>query len=241
MMIKLPKVLLAAPIYDGKSYCFEAWLDHLSKLTAPFDLLLVDNSEKNNFHKKIISRGINCIYLKHKGRSQFDRMAASLNIIRQHALTNGYDYWFSLETDIFPPVNIIEMLLTMKRTVSAGWYHIGHGASSHPMIQLFEETANENYRNTWWLGKDAITFLDGSVKVVFHAGLGCVMIHSSVLEKIKFRYDHKNQIYPDLCFAYDLFMEGIDFYLDTSIICEHRNDSSGYIPVSNKSLLPLTV
>ena len=53
------------------------------------------------------------------------------------------------------------------------------------------------------------------------SGLGCILIHRSVLEKIKFRYDKKYPSFDDIFFGLDCKENNFGIYADTNIVCKH--------------------
>lgn len=225
-----PKVLLACPQSDVKSYCFEAWLDNISRFTYPnFAVFLADNSEKNSFSKKIRKMGISCEWVKPHGRSIMKRIAMSHELCRTYALHFNFDYLFHLESDIFPPPTIIEDLLSAKKSIVGGLYHIGLGAESELMVQVVEETDDENFISTRNLGIETPNWLDGTVKKAYHIGLGCLLIHKNVLPHFVFRYVEGKNFHPDSFFAMDMYQKGIDIWADTSIICRHDNRPHEYL------------
>jgi len=224
--MKYPKVLLACPQSDVKSYCFEAWLENISKFTYPnFAVFLADNSENNKFSKKIGDMGISVEWIKPYGKSIMQRITESHELCRQYALHYDFDYLFHLESDVFPPPSIIEELISARKSIVGALYHIGTAVSSELMVQVVEETDDENFTMTHNLSWELPTWLDGSIKKAYHIGLGCVLIHKSVLPHFVFRHIKGKNFHPDSFFAMDMYRKGIDIYVDTSIICKHDNRS----------------
>jgi len=231
--LNVPKILIAAPTASVKDYCLDDWLDSINSFTYPksrCDLFLVDNSDSNHYYKKLIKKGINAEYVKPKQKGLIARMAQSLNIIRERAIKFNYDYIFSLEVDIFPQrKNVIETLMFHRKKVVGALYDTLIGNERRCMIFLSEPTDSEHYGSTYWLcdvdGEQ--TFVDGTLKRVFHCGLGAVLIHKSVFKKIKFREETQATFHPDTCFAMDIFHKGIQFWCDTSCYCHHENESWG--------------
>ena len=152
-------------------------------------------------------------------------LAKSHDNCRTMALKGDYDYLLHLESDVFPPVNVIERLLDARKKVVGAMYHIELGEQSTLMIQQLEEFG-EAKRDTYNLGETDLDFVDGSVKKIFSCGLGCVLIHKSVLKEVPFRYEEGAPVHPDSFFFADLDMRDISAYVDTSIYCEHRNQST---------------
>ena len=45
--MRLPKILICSPTYDGKNYCLKEWMDNVKNLNYPkshYDIYLADNS-----------------------------------------------------------------------------------------------------------------------------------------------------------------------------------------------------
>ncbi len=226
--MKNPKVLVCAPQSDRKNYCFDWWLDSSQNLNYQnYEIFLADNSTTRKNFKRIRKLGINCEYIKPKGRDTITLIAESHEACRRFAIRNNFDYMLHLETDIKPPVDIIDQLLFHKKDVVSAMYFIGFGEGSKLMIQQsdqFSETVNftDNLDNA------DLHFVDGTLKQVHHAGLGCALIKRKVFEKIPFRREKGANVHPDSFFAHDLHVKGIKQFIDTSLLCEHRNSYSHY-------------
>ena len=54
---------------------------------------------------------------------------------------------------------------------------------------------------------------------VFFTGLGCLLIHRSVLEKVKFNWAEDS--FDDAVFAKDAQKQGFKVFVDTSVNCAH--------------------
>src|SRR3989344_993726 len=189
--MKDPKVLVGCPTSDYHEYALQQYADSIKKLTYKnHDVLLVDNSKDNNYFNKIKSLNIPVI----KGpwfESARDRIIASRNILREKTLENGYDYFLSLEQDVLPPENFIELLLKHNKEVITGVYFADNvipGKLLPQLIPLVYVLENPKTLSMRPLNKKELWETQGLMEVV-SAGLGCVLIHRSVLEKIKFRYD----------------------------------------------------
>lgn len=220
------KVLVITPHNEVKNYCFDEWMARVKNLTYHnYDVLVADNSPTNKNKKKIQKAGFDCIWIKPRNKVNQKFIAESHEALRVHALAKKYDFVLHLESDVFPPHDIIERLLIHRKTVVSGMYFIGQGEESHLMVQKMERTG-ETFRHTINIeeGYD-MQLVDGQLKEVHACGLGNCLIHKSVLEKIKFRWEDGANAHPDSFFAADLQMHGIKQYLDTSILSEHKNQS----------------
>ena len=63
-------------------------------------------------------------------------------------------------------------------------------------------------------------FEPGLIKIAY-TGAGCMFIHRSVLEKIKFRYDDEIDAWDDRWFGFDAYKNGFEIYLDNTVKCRH--------------------
>jgi hypothetical protein len=234
----MPKILLACPISDYKSYIIWDWLKYIQKLTYPVDNLLVDNSNDVDSMLQISKQYPNITVAHIQQRkddvSRRHVMAESMEFIRYVSTrlidtSKKYDYLFSLECDVFPPLNIIEKLLKIDGPVVGATYFINHGADSKLMLQRIEPKYFGNDSIVRMLTQDeSFLFCDGTVKHVFSCGFGCVLIKTEVLKKVKFRAvdDPEGKlIHHDNTFFLDIYKQQIPVKVDTSIICKHFNSS----------------
>jgi hypothetical protein len=225
---RIKKILVCAPHADRKNYALDQWLFTVRNLTyRNYAVFISDNSfDRKNF-KRLIKEGIIADYVNPGTKSSPEFVAESQEACRLYALRNGYDAILMLETDIVPPVNVIERLLMARKAVVGAMYPIGFGHNSHLMVQHAEERG-ETLRVTTNADYGDMEFIDGTLRPVHAMGLGCVMIDNTVLEKIKFRHVKGVPVYSDAFFYDDLKNLNITPYLDTSILCEHNNSEFAY-------------
>lgn len=229
----MKKVLIGSPTADIKDYCFEKWIKNVDNFTYEnSEIFLCDNSISREYYMGLQKNYSNLSKKLNLGRvtpSQYNLsykhlLAKSHDRVRMYALENDFDYLLHLETDIFPPIDVIERLLDAKQKVVGALYHIELGERSSLMIQKMEDFGNE-LRETYNLEETDIEFVDGEVKKVFSCGLGCVLIHRSILKEIGFRYEEGSPVHPDSFYFADLDAKHIPVYVDTSIYCEHENQT----------------
>lgn len=152
-------------------------------------------------------------------------IADGRNIIRQKALSEGFDYWLSLEQDIIPPTNVVERLLSNKKSiVSASYFNFSHEENTglpkpnafcliKPNDELTIITRRMHFDDMW----------PSRLIKVFLTGFGCLLLHKSVLQKTKFRIDENLTAYDDVFFCRDAQKEGFEVYLDSRVMCLHYN------------------
>lgn len=212
-----PKILIGCPTYWGKAYCLKEYAERVKTLSySNYEVLLVDNSKNERYIKEIRESGLRA----EKGPWMEDireRIVASRNLLRKRALEEGYDYFLSLEQDLLPPLNVVEQLLANRQLIMTGVYH----------KEGFHEGKKISYALLYALQNGKLVLihperLKQAEPIRTHAcGLGCMLIHRSVLEKIPFRKPTKGPAQDDMMFCFDVQKEGFALYADPMVVCEH--------------------
>ncbi len=147
--LKGPKILLTCPTHECKEYAHGRWIDNVKKLDWPhFDICVIDNSPTldcfNRWKDKIPMEHINV-----QGDGP-QRIAASMEVLRQKFLAGNYRWWFNLEIDVIPPPGIIKLLL--KYGQDSDWFgHVypargsGDDAMSGIGCSMFSRKLMEDY------------------------------------------------------------------------------------------------
>lgn len=214
-----PKVLVGCPTSSYKSYCIEKYASALKSISYDnFDVLLVDNSKDNLYIKSIKSLGIPVVKGPYN-ESAKQRIVDSRNILRNKVLDEGYDYLLSLEQDVIPPENIIPRLMQHNKEIVSGVYFTyqknkGINVGLKPV--LYKKSGNDSL-----VLMSESDVLKPRLVEVGACGLGCVLIHRKVLEKVKFRFSKEYEGFDDVWFCYDSFNSGFKVYADTSVKCKH--------------------
>ncbi|MBL7147504.1 MAG: hypothetical protein ISS82_01630 [Nanoarchaeota archaeon] len=206
------KILVGCPTSEHKDYCLKEYVEAVKKLNC--DVLLIDNSEGEEYYNKIKSLGVNVIKDKYYEKAR-DRIVSSRNLLKERCLKNSYDYLFSLEQDVIPPLDVIERLLKHgKKIIGALYFKLEDEDTLSPLAWVHHEgnyARRLNYSDT----------VEPRLMEVITCGLGCVLIHKDVLEKVNFRYDKNKKSFDDIWFGIDAREHGFKLYLDTSIKCKH--------------------
>jgi len=218
---KCPKVLVGCPTSDHKAYCLDKYIKAVNELSYPnYDILLIDNSEKDDYYKKIKGFGINVEKIKYKKKAR-DRIVESRNLLRKKVLEEGYDFLLSLEQDVIPPKDIIERLLRHNKQVTTGIYFLVNPFKEEHKLRSSIWTNYDPKTNLMYRVKNEYIINNPKLIEVSASGLGCILIHKDILKKIKFRYDKKTEGFDDVFFAKDLRKNKIKIYADLSIVCKH--------------------
>lgn len=229
--LKKFRVLVGTPYNEVKEYCFDEFLQRATNLSYKhYDFLIADNSKSNKIYKSIIKSGIESVHIKPKNKVNQKFILESHEALRRAAIKGGYDYLLHLESDIIPPHDIIERLIVHQKPIVSAAYFISQGEDSHLMLQEIESDGQLRETRNVQNGYD-IMQVDGKLKQVYAAGLGCILIHKSILKKFQFRWQEGAPVHPDTFFAHDLHSLETPQFIDTSIICEHRN--SNWLEIKN--------
>jgi hypothetical protein len=111
---KKTTILIASPIFDGKDYCFDQWLDGILGLEVPdnvyVDCFLLENTTdlfNTEYFEKVLDKVKpygDFFALSHVGLTKDmavnRRLAHLYNYIRGYFLTMEYDYLFIVECDV---------------------------------------------------------------------------------------------------------------------------------------------
>jgi hypothetical protein len=220
---KFPKVLVGCPTSFHKEYCLEKYADAVKALDYPnFDILIVDNSnDGGRYAERIRALGFPVI----EGpwfEGARDRIVACRNLLAEKAIQGGYDYLFSLEQDVLPPQYALKKLVEAKKEVISGVYFARNimDDGNVRLIPLVYQLDDKETMSMIPLGNDELWEKPGVMKVV-SAGLGCVLIHKSVLEKVQFRYERDSEVFDDRWFFIDLYNLNQEVFADTRIRCKH--------------------
>ena len=231
--MSLPKILLAAPTSDKKDYCFDKWADTVLNLDYPsYSVMLVDNSHDEEYYHKILDRGIYCIHVKPEG-NVVDYITDCQNLIRYYVLKGGYDYLFSLETDVFPQRDTLLSLVLNNKPVVTAPYLVQYKGGDPTICWLDandQHIGKNSYLQTRLVDtKETLHRVTGKLVKVFACGIGCTLIHSEVLREIPFRSEVADNetrmdksVFSDSLFYIDCMKKKIPCYLDTSLLVRHE-------------------
>ena len=226
MAWKPPKILLGGPTAVVKQYCADEWIENIRRIIYPakIDIFLADNSEDDSNVEFWKSRGVECERVRFsKTEPIIARITKSHNLVRQKALEGGYDFLFHVETDVFPSPDVLIRLLSHRKAVTSVSYDIFDMHDREPVMLQIEDEYDGEAHAAIKRGKYILTEYDGTLKQAWANGIGCILIHRSVLEKFEFRYDKDRDGFCDSWLAYDLRAMGIPVHVDTSMYAYHKN------------------
>ncbi len=223
----LPKVLIATPTYEGKNYCLEQFIDNVKKFSYPqsrVDFMIFDNSAEPKNAKMINTKyGVKVHWRDYAGMTLIQKLAETHEAIRQHAINNHYDFILHLESDVFPPVDVIERLLWTKKSIIGVPYNLFGGGQRRLVTQGFKEgdVAQDWFITALPLGFNHHWFFDGTIKRVSTNGIGCTLMRVKTIGNTPFRFVEGDVAAPDTWFTRDLMAKKIPYYVHTGMLCFH--------------------
>lgn len=222
-----PKVLIAAPVNSHKAYCIPEYLESCKQLTySNKDFYFVDNSEDQLFHvNNFLLNGWDCDHVSSTGLTNQEYICKSQQLIGKKVLDEGYDYLFMCEIDIFPPKHIIQQMLSHQKPIVAANYFIG-GYESTRLMKMGIEEKNFGLRTNRNISNFTGFLESGTNKTQSKIhGLGCTLIHSSILKKYPFHLDKNSpEAHADITFYMDLNEDGVEVTVHPMIVT-HKNSS----------------
>lgn len=230
--------ILVGTIFSGiKDYAIRPWFNNICKFTYPqFDFCAVDNSKDKNYHDKVLKyflsekkdssiKNLSVLHTPITNPNSEIFMADSANALRDYFLKGEYTHLLYNECDVFPPDDILELLLAYRKEIIGTLFFTGAKKTSYPMLSQI---------NYYW---DKVvapmkgyleTFYDiGAIhqpKKILSAGLGCVLINRNIIEQFPFKADYSLRFHHDTLFTKDLWESGIPNYY-VPIICRHENQT----------------
>jgi len=231
MSKRLPKILIAIPTYDSKNYCLSQFMDNVRNFTYPksrIEIYVADNSKTNANALYIRDKfKVKTFWKDYTGVPLMEKLADSHNQLRRYFLESDNDYMFHLESDIFPPKDIIEQLLWCRKPIVNGLYQVFDASWRQPCIRLQDKKHElaDSFVFPMELGNFQHFWIDGTLKPTFVAGIGCCLMKRKVMSHFEFRIDKSNPEGhpPDTYFAEDLRFAGVQNWVHTGQLCFHWN------------------
>ena len=225
----VPKVMIGIPTYDEKNYCLPQFIDNIRNFTYPKDrieLFVADNS-KDNKNALMINKkyGIKTFWKDYTDMPLWEKLADTHNQVRRQFLESDCQYLLHLESDIFPPVDVIQNLLWARKPIVNALYQIGD-ASTRSMCLMLDD--NEMQTSQILKGNKNLSgfhhfWVEGKVQPSYISGIGCSFMKKKVMQNFEFRHGGADGNPPDSYFAEDLRIAGVQNYVDTSVVCFHWN------------------
>jgi hypothetical protein len=223
------KILIAAPIYDEKFYCIDAWLKYMTRFAAPdVNILLVDNSAESSFsdYVRSIAKGMEVLHIPHV-TDPYSNLLNSRKTIIERLLNDGYTHLFSIECDVFAEPTVLRQLLAHKKPVVGVPYILAYDIDAETRrkqgfyyscssLQTFTTVGGEPTGSFVLTDKD----LQNAPPLlqVYQLGLGCVLIEQEVFRQTTLRCDPEHHRFDDSFLYQDLARMGVPVYADVDCL-----------------------
>ncbi len=226
-----PKILIFTVTYSGKDYCLDKFITNCKKFTySNFEHIFIDNTDDQGVYYNKLCRKLKPLGIKvfrvQRGNTSREAIARAQNRAREYFLEGKYDYFMSLESDIFPASNIMEGLLWDNKDIVTGLYLIGDGKVKVPCV--FQPWKNEKTGTSGTRlleGKEIMPFVNGGLQRVAAGGMGCCLMSRYVVEKIAFTYIPGHEGHSDIFFFNNALRLGYQIWVDANLKCAHLNSS----------------
>lgn len=227
-----PKVMIGIVTYDGKDYIWDEFIANVRKLNYPnVDIVVVDNTATKKYYSKLkrsLTQPNERVIHVQRGLNSREAQSKSLNKLREVFLKGDYEYFMSIESDLIPPVDIIERLMSHGKPVVGAMYLIGHtwSETQPPRPCLFatkpnkEGTGHDTYNIP---AHEGWHYFGTGLRLVHGCGIGCTLMRRNILENFKFWWTMEGNVpkHSDVLFYMDLNNRRIQIYVDADIYIPH--------------------
>jgi FkbM family methyltransferase len=140
-------------------------------------------------------------------------------------VVRGYDYLFSVDSDMSFPPDTLKRLIEHDKDVVTGLYR---QRKQEQILEVYEPNAGGGVSNIpyWKIANKGLVEIAG-------CGFGCVLVKAEVMRAIgypQFKYhsalDHANTISEDVYFCRQARDRGFQLFADTTILCGHVGSTS---------------
>lgn len=216
---KVPHVLVGCPTSYHKQYCLPAYWAGIQNLDYPnMDVVLVDNGPDDTYAELLRKKGFTVLKGPHLP-NVIERIAFSRNILREKALNEGYDYFFSLEQDVVPSSDTLYRMVYHQKDIVTGVVlnqtvsPDGKKLVTVPM--LWEDHGEDPNKMRYVEGKK---LLQPKLFEVRACSLACTLISKKALS-IPFRASL--EAFDDILFCQDARKKGFSILADPLIRPRH--------------------
>ena len=230
-----PKILIGVPTHEVMESSLSEFIENLKQFSYEnFEICIEDNSSTTYYFEKLQKiaeewndekkQKFSVIHSNALPKAR-ERIVNARNVLRKKFLEEGFDYFFSLEQDVIPPINVLETLVSRNEKIISGIYFVPRKKTNGLEIVAYK-FAHTNSFNP--LNLEPLNFLElmpsRVIKGLAFSGVGCMLIAREVLEKISFRYDDSLMQSDDYFFGIDAFKNNYSICLDSSVLCRHFFD-----------------
>ncbi len=223
-----PKVLVAAPTWEGHKYILPKYLDRVKNLSySNYSILLVNNGKTKAFTRYLIKQGIKAIRVPYS-EDVFERITVSRNAIINYILQHpDIEYVLCLDTDVIPPKDIIQSLLKHDKDIVGGLIHAGF-ENKFPCVLKNGYLIKNGVRGLQFYSWKEIKEMKSKslLQEVYATSVACLLVHRKIFESgVRFRYAKSIRVGEDIWFFAECNEKGFKFFVDLSRKIPHFNKS----------------
>lgn len=236
------RVLVASPYSDRHSYVINEWLSNTHAFTFPsFDILIVDNSEKEDSYEWLKKRDSKKLtVLRHHWDKRFHVMQMLAHVrekIRQYFLAGDYTHLFFCDVDIICPSEIIERLMKSDKDQIGPPVSVFYAPNTKPCVlkdtKIYLDGKDSDSRNFYsWKEVEDIS----QPFRAYGVGIGCLLIKRKVLEEVPFRTHPHFVQGEDIWYFNECNEKGFEFWCDPRITVLHKNAVWNDLPALNREM-----
>lgn len=234
-MTTKPHILIGCVTYFKQAHVLDLLLQSLKKLRGPgieftADIIFVDNSPGDRYYphlqKKLADAklpGKSMVAYDAPGlKNRIDRIITGRNVVRNEFLKNpAYTHLFFLDTDVMIPPETLVTLLAHQKPLVAGAY-LSHQELPNGKKGTFPVGCLQHEKQGFVRQLKIDNVWEPRLLELAITGLGCVLMHRDVLEKVSFRNIGDSITGgEDSAFFIDAREQGFPLFMDTSIRCDH--------------------
>ena len=224
-MENFPSVLIGTVTSKRHDYVFDRFISSLKEIDYPnFEILVVVTDKDDDYYNQLKkTKGISVCKAQYR-ILKFSRLANAKNILRNVVLglmdSRSYDYLFHVDSDVIVPKDALTKLIFHKKKMVGAPVPIGDKKDPNRVpcvLKNFKRNMDGtiNYYLMEELGDELIK--------VPGCGVGCLLIHRSVLQNVYFKNAKCLDWADDITFLAECHAKGYDSWCDPTIVVEHDN------------------
>ena len=226
------KILIGTITYDSDWYCLKQFADSVDKLDKSnfsCDMLIIDNSDTENYMRQLdkFFPKIKTIYYKPppelKGFSRFRHCEIHCRqLIVNYCIQKHFDYLFFLDSDVICNPDVVQKLLSHKKDIVCGLFRYRNPPEGRPLWFRYK-TPPEISPKTDVPLMDFIPNhqLFNSLMEIDACGFGAILIKTEVLKRIPLRKSENDHYGADINFCADAKKRGYQIFGDPLANCNH--------------------
>ena len=220
------KILVGVIQSEANQDVQDEWIRNLKELEGEHDVLIVENSFNDGnfeFLKDQFKHILKGPYFNTIRERIIENRNIVLNWFREH---KEYDKLLLLDSDIFPPKEALnELISTNKKIASSVCWIAGKANSNRVAWNFFEKDVESGFCEGLMDGiEENKNYIreDGKIVEIMQTGLGCVLFDGKMLRESDVEFRDDDIVFcEDFTFINDLNKLGYKTFLNMKVNCFH--------------------